>query len=116
MKATVELGQYPMLVTFSDLKDPKTVKKVLEIESDGRYPPTYTVTADHFEELFGEGVKLKDITIEMTDEPVTYEVIKWLPWLPKYYNKMLDGERYNRLGAANPLANSLSAGSFSDKE
>lgn len=78
-KAVLEPTHYPTLVTFTDLNDPRTVKPVLEMETDGKYPVKYTIRTDHFEELFGEGVKLKEITIEMTDEPVTHKVDKYLP-------------------------------------
>lgn len=48
--------------------------------------------ADHFEELFGEGVKLKSITLEITDEPVTWGVVdEWLPWLKTIKGGYLHG-------------------------
>lgn len=47
---------YPLLVTFADLNNPKTVKKV---------------DPDNLAATFGPGVSLKRITLEITDEPVT---------------------------------------------
>ena len=70
-------GQYPKLVMFKDINDPKTLTLVMKIEKDvskGWDQAEYFVRADRFEELFGEGVKLKDITMEMTEEPVTWGV------------------------------------------
>ncbi|MEZ0223803.1 MAG: hypothetical protein ACAH83_04555 [Alphaproteobacteria bacterium] len=65
--AKVELTpeQYPEFVYFKNLNDQRTVRKVKD-----------------FEGVFGAGVKLKDVTVEMTDDPVTWEVVKWLKWLP----------------------------------
>ncbi len=47
---------YPLLVTFTDITDPTTVKQV--------EPANLAAT-------FGPGVSLKRITLEITDEPVT---------------------------------------------
>ena len=78
---TIALKDRPMLVTFTDIKDPKTVTPVYRvvgtpIPSSSKY--TYDVE-DKFEELFGEGVALKDITIETTNEPVTDIIETYLP-------------------------------------
>lgn len=88
-KATLKPYQYPMLVTFTDRDDPKSVKAVLDMayrENSKRMPEDIILKQDHFEELFGPGVKLKEITIEMTDDPVTLSIEKFLPWL-----RALDG-------------------------
>lgn len=84
-KATLALSEYPMLVTFTDLNDPKTLRPVLEMaEEEGRgYPTKYKVTADHFEELFGVGVRLREISIEMTQESVTWGIERSLQWFVK---------------------------------
>ncbi len=47
---------YPLLVTFEDVKDPKTVKKV---------------DPDNLAASFGEGYRLKAITLDITDESVS---------------------------------------------
>lgn len=72
-KAVLEPRRYPMLVMFRDITDPKTVTPVLEFADDG------SIKADYFEELFGKGVKLKEISIEITDEPVTWGIKKIRP-------------------------------------
>lgn len=54
-------GQYPMLVTFGDIADPASVRLV---------DPT-DLTAS-----FGPGVRLKAVTLEVTDEAVTEEVVE----------------------------------------
>ncbi|MCB1452429.1 MAG: hypothetical protein KDJ43_02190 [Rhizobiaceae bacterium] len=63
----VQPENYPLLVTFDDIDDPTTVKRV---------------DPDDLAASFGHGVSLKRITLEITDEPVTKgEVEKMLGWL-----------------------------------
>lgn len=57
---------YPGFATFTDLNDPKSVK--------GVHP-------DKLDEHFGEGVRIKEIFVQMTDEQVTDIMMRWLPWL-----------------------------------
>ena len=69
MRQRVELGSklYPMLVTFSDINDPKSVK---------------LVKPDDLASIFGPGYSLKSITLEITDEAVTEgKVEALLGWL-----------------------------------
>lgn len=53
---TLPEGLYPLLVTFADTTDPKSVEKV---------------DPDNLAAGFGPGVRLKRITVEVTDEDVT---------------------------------------------
>jgi hypothetical protein len=66
LKARKELAfdNLPMLVHFRDNKDPKTVE---------------LVDPNDLEKTFGKGVKLVSATLEMTDEPVTSGVDKYMP-------------------------------------
>ncbi len=58
---------YPLLVTFTDIDDPTTVRRV---------------DPDDLAASFGPGVALKRITLEITDEPATEgEVVEVLGWL-----------------------------------
>lgn len=97
-KKELAFDRLPMLVRFRDMNDPKTVE---------------LVDPNDLAASFGEGVKLKSATIEMTNEAVTTGVEKYLRWLPEYYNKKLDGNRYEGGNAPATLANKLSSGSFS---
>ena len=64
---TVPPDEYPLMVTFGDLTDPKSVQEV----------DPFNLTA-----TFGPGYKIKSYTVEITDEPVTGgRVEKLLPWL-----------------------------------
>ncbi|MGX9120358.1 hypothetical protein ACWTU6_27390 [Mesorhizobium sp. BHbsci] len=59
--------KYPLLVTFTDIADPKTVTKV---------------DPDNLAATFGPGVALKRITLEITDEKVTERrITRLLPCL-----------------------------------
>lgn len=86
---------YPMLVTFGNINDPKSVKEV---------------KPDDLAATFGSGTSLKSITLEITDEPVTEGVVeKVLPWIGD--PEVWDGRIWKELpeGASRKLA-----GLFSD--
>ena len=63
---------YPMLVRFGDIADPASVALV--------HP-------DDLAASFGEGVKLRRITVELTDDPVTTGIEKRLGWLGQIRGK-----------------------------
>ena len=70
---------YPTLVTFTDTKDLKSIEKLMQWEwIDGKYPIRYRLKEDNFEKFFGEGVKLKEITLEIVNSPLTSVVGKYL--------------------------------------
>lgn len=81
---------WPMFVTFSDPRDPRTVREVSP-----------------------ESIGVSRITIEITDEDVTEGIEGRLGWLPDYYNKMLDGKRLNESA---DLANNLTPRAFRREE
>ena len=102
---------HPRMVKFTDINDPKSVRFVYtkkEYANGSRFE-------DNFGEVFGQGVRLQAINIEMTDDPVRWSIQKRLPWLSGYYGKRLDGNRFGTIKAKNRTANSLSAGAFSTK-
>ncbi len=82
----------PDLVTFADIDDPRSV-----IEVD----------PNNLQATLGQGVTWNEITLEMTDEPITTGIEKKLPWLPAYFEKnfRLDGSDH---GAKRDIANQLS--------
>ena len=98
---SARIPEFARLVTFTDLNDPMSVTDV-----DYR----------DLTKTFGEGVSIKEVTVEMTDEPITWGIEKLLPWLNDYYNNRLDGNRFGTAMATNQFANSLSSGAFSTKE
>lgn len=59
----------PLLVTFGDIADPKSVAKV---------DPANLAAS------FGSGVRLKRITVEVTDDEMTTEIGQRLRWLAKH--------------------------------
>jgi hypothetical protein len=73
---------YPRFVEFKDLQDPTTVQTVIDgAHKINRADRCCRLGADHTEELFGKGVKIKEVDIEVTDAPVTWVIENWLPWL-----------------------------------
>lgn len=72
----------PMLVTFRDIADPRSVEKV---------DPSNLAAS------FGDGISLKRITVEVTEDPVTTGIEKRLGWLPDVY-KTLRGKNFKPEG------------------
>jgi hypothetical protein len=73
---------WPKIVTFTDMNDPKTVRVAYYARPTGPVLTDPLEITDNLEQLFGNGVKLKSITIETTDEPKTKTGI--LATLPKF--------------------------------
>ena len=91
--------------------DPKTVERVVEMTACPG-PETgfnsHCIKADHFERVFGEGVRLKSITVEMTKEETVWTISAFLPWL-KNIEAYIDGQRY---GGGPELSNILNKSDF----
>jgi hypothetical protein len=90
---------WPLLVTFDDITKPETVRKV---------------DPEDLAAVFGEGVRLKAVTLEITEEAVTEgRVERVLGWLCGHMNphRRLSGK--SGAIADNELSNRLGPGSFS---
>ena len=125
LKVDLPLRAWPRMVTFTDQNDPKTVQSLLSIqrcyagiskeaqakcEESGPH-----ITENKFEEYFGEGVSIKSVTVEITDEPVTQDLVnQYLPWLQEYKAKKarLNGSTSLAI-KTNELADNLGTGAFS---
>ena len=90
-EALVDPANYPMLVTFRDIDDPASVE---------------LVDPDNLAASFGEGVKLKRITVQITDDSVTTGIEKRLGWLKRGADGGLD--RTMGVNAQPTLAQQLS--------
>ncbi len=90
---------YPLLVTFTDINDPKTVQKV---------------DPENLGATLGPGVSLKRITLEITDEPVTEGKIEQvLGWWCDFRKKRARLNGSTSIGISdNELSNNLGTGSF----
>lgn len=73
--ALIMTWNYPMLVTFTDIDDPKSVQRV---------DPANLAAS------FGLGIRLKRITVEVTDDDVTTGIEKRLRWLGDHPEPSLD--------------------------
>ncbi|MCS3725869.1 hypothetical protein [Bradyrhizobium betae] len=89
----LKVDEVPMLVRFRDLDDPKSVEQI--------DPRNLAAT-------FGSGVSLRDVAIEVTQDPLTAGIQAKLPWL-KAMKTHLDGDQYH---SRNTLANELTARDF----
>jgi hypothetical protein len=94
-----ERSAYPMLVTFGDLADPTSVARV---------------DPDDLAATFGAGVRLKRITVELTDDPVTTGIEERLGWLPNVRGTLvhLPIDQYPPRGTPLPLHNTLTEMNF----
>lgn len=92
-----ERSAYPMLVTFGDIDDPTSVARV---------------DPDDLAASFGEGVRLRRIAVELTDDPVTTAIEERMGWLQPLWPNKLNGDRFEDFGKPE-LAARLSPNSFS---
>ncbi len=78
-----ERSAYPMMVRFADESDPTSVA---------------LVDPDDLAASFGEGVSLRRITVELTDDPVTASLGERLPWHEEAWSHDVndDGPFYER--------------------
>lgn len=90
---------WPRFVTFEDVNDPASVVEV---------------DPNHLAASFGEGVRLIEVDLEVTREDAEYgQIERTLGWLNLVWPNRLDGQRFQSANSEFPLANSLSASSFS---
>lgn len=104
VKASLDLKYYPVIVSFKKINDPTTVKPVYIIKSQDE-----VIVEDHLAEFFGEGVRLKNIEIEMTTDKVTKNIDRYLPWLSSLEGNYLDGKSS---GGGPAISNILHEGNF----
>lgn len=119
-KAVVDPLNYPLLVAFKDIKDPKTItvayKPIKQLDNN-KPGMQYKIVGveDNMAELFGNGVRMKNITLEMTQESVTWNVRQFLPWLNSYYDKDFNGNKSIAITVSASLAEKFGSGYFSTK-
>ena len=97
----VPRNKYPDFMTFDDVSDPTSVKRV---------------DPDNLAATFGPGTNLKRITLTITDEAVTDgPVEKILRWLPNYYAvRFVDNSQKNQ-ETKDLLVRTLTSGAFKTK-
>jgi hypothetical protein len=94
-------GRYPLFVRFRDINDPKTVEQV---------------RSNDLAASFGPGVKLKRLTVEVTEEDVTVGILERLKWLKPNLSLSIAGPRLQPLpdrGTTKPtFGQSIAHGAF----
>lgn len=98
--ARLDPSDYPTLVRFDDLRRPDSVRIVDPADLSGS---------------FGSGVRLIDISVEVTDDPVTTGISRLFPWWDKYLDRHFDGSSTVSDGTPGEPAGYLSSGSFSSE-
>lgn len=86
----------PMLVRFRDIADPKTVERV---------------DPDDLAASFGEGVKLRRVTVKLTADPVTTGIEKRLGWLKYQRGSLIPIPRDKSIGDM-PIGSQITEGDF----
>jgi hypothetical protein len=96
----VDKKYWPLMVAFEDMNDAKSVVAVYKVEHcagnknhqdcNGSQKSAFE-KVNRLEEVFGEGVKVKNIIIEVTDEPKTKTGV--LGVLPKFDEKFWEWRR-----------------------
>ena len=81
-------AHWPLMVTFKNMHDAKSVVAVYEVERCTSYKNNPVCNGmrtgtfekvNRLEEFFGEGVKIQNITVEVTDESKTRAIAKIFP-------------------------------------
>ncbi len=121
ISAQMPLEAYPRVVAFKNINDPKTViepyKVIFGDQGSSFYERSKAQRVqDDLDSVFGKGVKLKDMQLEITNEVVTWGILDTLPWLPNYCNQRFDGDRSSAFAIDAPLANQMGAGYFTTGE
>lgn len=91
-------SNYPMLVTFGDINDPASVKKV---------------NPDDLASSFGAGYKLRSITVTATDEKVTTRIGEKLGWLKTHRGTLKPNPPKTMEDPSDPDLRLLDTGPFS---
>ena len=90
---------YPMLVTFGDITNPKSVERVNPAD---------------LAELFGPGVRLRRVSVEVTNDAVTTGIEKRFSWWSSFRDHHFDGtSTVSEDMISRDLAAHMSSGSFS---
>ena len=97
--AMSDRNAYPMLVTFADPADPASVA---------------LVDPDDLAATFGEGTRLKRLTVQLTNDPVTTGIEQRLEWLDRVKGSIAPVAHEDRppIGTPLPLGATLSKISF----
>ena len=84
-KAVLKPEQYPTFIWFRDIRDPTSAVNAFHVEfydtrdQKQNFLGRKSRIENRFEELFGNGVRIKEVTVEATDAPVTWGVSEVLP-------------------------------------
>ena len=117
VKADLQPWQYPILIGFKDINAPKTAECVYQIKYlDNRF--IHKVETDRLEEFYGEGVKIKNMTLEMTSDPLEWKLDDKLSWIETMDEKEITSalrEAVPRVPITNSVAYYIFRQGFKDR-
>jgi len=82
-KAIIDREDYPILIRFKDIQNPTTIERI---------------DPDNLAGSFGDGVVLRNISIEVTNDPVTTGIEEYLEWLSKLKGSIVRRPRDVNIG------------------
>lgn len=100
-KVVLKPDYYPQMVAVGDLGDPRTIQTVYK-RKRGSIENMAVLEVDRVEEVYGEGVAIKEVTIQMTDDVVTFHLDEILPWIGNSNSEFI--ELNSSSGNSGPLA------------
>lgn len=87
-------ARWPKMVSFKDTNDPESVMPVRGVFFDPESKKDLEV--NFIEDIFGPGVSIKNITIEITIDQENEKIEKILPWLKEVGGSYLHGGNTSR--------------------
>ncbi len=93
----LNVSELPELVTLTEVSDYKTMRRLVPTQIDT---------------VLGSGYAIKSAKVEITDEPLTEQILHYLPWLAQHAKDKgsFDGTSY--VGPKSPVLSSIGYSSF----
>lgn len=107
-KIILASDKYPRFTMFKDLNSPITVEEVCEKSACEKIQKVFHHSHEtiDFDQL---GIKIKEVSLEITQSPVTWEIDRQLPWLKEIKGRYLNGKSS---GGGPALSSLLDSGYF----
>lgn len=85
VKVVLKQEQYPTFLWFKDVKDPTSVENVFDVnfysarDNNNKYVGSEARISNRLEQVLGQGAFIQEISVEITDAPVTGDIESLLP-------------------------------------
>jgi len=95
----LDVTHYPMIVRFSDPKNPDSYQVLFGPDScDGTgrlVTRDNCITGDHFQEILGAGYRIKSIYIQLSNDPISTGITSIMPHYDGKYHYIHPGTLYS---------------------